>query len=238
MGRDVLIEPMTENLILWRCLHSGPLSPGTIEKWPSDSSIDFERYRARNVPILEKLTRTYGACAIMARAGDSVVGQLRFYPMAVWDMKNSGEMCLLQDFPYGPAEDFAGTDFPPLEQIADKTLAIHCLMTGSSQQEKNPFQRKGVGTRMVRFLIQWAKANGWQHVTVDAFEDIPIIYEITGSAGISFWQKLGFRIADRHPHPYLKERNEFVETLEEQAESIGIDPDRAKDRIVMRLDLI
>lgn len=238
MGEDVLIELMTEEFILWRCLHFGPLSRESMDRCPADSQLDWERYRARNIPILEKLTRTYGACAILARAGDSVAGQLRFYPKVIWDMESAGEMCLLQDSPYGPAEDFAGKDFPSLEQIADKTLAIHCLMTGSSQQEKNPFQRKGIGTRMVRFLIQWAKVNGWQHITVDAFEDIPIIYEITGSAGIAFWQKLGFRIADRHPHPYLQERNEFVETLEEQAESIGIDPERAKDRIVMRLDLI
>ena len=238
MGEDVVIELMTEKLILWRCLHAGPLSTENIDRWPADSPIDFERYRARNIPILEKLTQTYGACAILAHAGESVVGQLRFYPRAIWDMESAGEMCLLQDFPYGPADDFAGTDFPRLDQIADKTLAIHCLMTGSSQQEENPFQRKGIGTRMTRFLIQWAKDKGWEHIAVDAFEDIPMIYEITGSAGIIFWQKLGFHIADRHPHPYLQERNEFVETLEEQAKSIGIDPERAKDRVVMRFDLI
>ena len=90
---------------------------------------------------------------------------------------------------------------------------------------------------MVRFLVQWAKENGWERIEVDAFEDIPIIYEITGSAGHTFWEKLGFRIVDRHPHPYLQERNEFVLKLEEQAESIGISPERAKDRLVMQLDL-
>ncbi len=237
MGEDILIEPMSEQFILWRCLHFGPLSRENIDRYPTDSPIGFERYRARNIPVLEKLTQTYGACAILARAGGSVVGQLRFYPKAIWNMDSAGELCLLQDFPYGSAEDFAGTDFPPLEQIADKTLTIHCLMTGSSQQDKNPFQRKGIGTRMVRFLIQWAKVKSWEHVTADAFEDIPIIYEITGSAGISFWQKLGFRVVDRHPHPYLQERSDFVVKLEEQAKSVGIDPERAKDRIVMGLDL-
>jgi ribosomal protein S18 acetylase RimI-like enzyme len=111
-------------------------------------------------------------------------------------------------------------------------------MAGSSQQKENPFQRKGIGTRMVRSLIQWAKANGWEFIEVDAFEDIPIIYEITGSAGITFWRKLGFRLIDRHPHPLLQERDEFVETLEEQAKSLGISPDRARDRLIMHLDLI
>jgi hypothetical protein len=152
-------------------------------------------------------------------------------------MSDAGEMCLQQDYPNGPADDFAETEFPPLEKIEDKTLAIHCLMTGSPQKEENPFQRKGIGTRIVRSLIEWAMTKGWEHIEVDAFEDIPMIYEMTGSAGINFWKKLGFRIVDRHPHPYLQDRSEFVVRLEEQAKSIGISPERAKDRLVMRIDL-
>lgn len=237
MGEDIAIEPMTEKFILWRCLHSGPLSSRTIDRWPSDGQIDWERYRKRNIPLLVKLTRTYGACAILARINDRIVGQLRFYPRVIWDKSSAGEMCFQQDYPNGPADDFADTEFPPIEHIEDRTLAVHCLMTGSPQQDENPFQRKGIGTRMVRSLIQWAKANGWEHIEVDAFEDIPMIYEMTGSAGLTFWQKLGFRIVDRHPHPHLQERNEFVAKLEEQAKFIGISPERAKDRLVMRLDL-
>jgi GNAT superfamily N-acetyltransferase len=236
MGEEILIEPMTEKFILWRCLHYGPLSSGNIDQWPADSEIEWKRYRKRNIPLLLKLTRTYGACAVLAKAGEKIVGQLRFYPHVVWDMESAGEMCLLMEFPNGPADDFADAEFPPLEQIEDKSLAVHCLMTGSSLQEDNPFQRKGIGTRMVKFLIQWASDNGWENIEADAFEDIPIIYEITGSAGITFWQKLGFHVADRHPHPYLQERNEFVETLEKQAAAMGISPECAKDRIVMRLD--
>lgn len=237
MGEEVLIEAMTEKFILWRCLHFGPLSCQTIDRWPADSQIDFERYRMRNIPLLAKLTKIYGTCAILARVEDRVVGQLRFYPRIVWNMEAAGEMCLQQDSPYGPADDFADTEFPLLEKIEDKTLAVHCLMTGSSQQEDNPFQRRGIGSRMARFLIQWAISKGWEHIEADAFEDLPIIYEITGSTGVSFWQKLGFRVADRHPHPYLQERNEFVETLENQAVARGISPEKARDRIVMRLDL-
>ena len=237
MGEEILIEPMTEKLILWRCLHHGPLSLRAIDKWPSDSQIDWEKYRTRNIPLLVKLTRTYGACAILASINDNIVGQLRFYPRIIWNMESAGEMCLQQDYPNGPVNDFAETEFPPLEEIENKTLAVHCLMTGSPQQKKNPFQRKGIGTRMVRSLIQWAKTNGWEHIEVDAFEDIPLIYEMTGSAGHIFWQKLGFQIADRHPHPHLQESNDFVVKLEEQAKSIGISSERAKDRLVMRLDI-
>ncbi|MHC4400677.1 MAG: hypothetical protein ACYTG0_13460, partial [Planctomycetota bacterium] len=83
MVEDVVIEPMTEDLILWRCLHTGPLSCDTIDRWPSDGQTSWQRYRKRNKPLLEKLTRAYGACAIVAREDDQIVGQLRFYPKAV-----------------------------------------------------------------------------------------------------------------------------------------------------------
>jgi hypothetical protein len=237
MDENIIIEPMTEEFILWRCLHYGPLSIRNIDKWPPDSPIAWERYHTRNVPLLAKLTRIYGACAILACVDKQIVGQLRFYPKFVSNMEGAGGLCLLQNFPNGPADDFADRDFPPLPHLEDKTLAIHCLMTGSPLQKENPYQRKGLGTRMVEALIRWAGTNGWNSIEVDAFEDLPIIYEITGSAGVTFWKKLGFSLADRHPHPLLQERDEFVGTLEEQAKSHGIPPDKARDRIVMRFDL-
>jgi hypothetical protein len=46
-----------------------------------------------------------------------------------------------------------------------------------------------------------------------------------------------FAVADRHPHPGLQERDPFVVTVEAQAESLGIPPERAKDRFIMRLTL-
>jgi len=237
MDEDIVIEPMTEEFILWRCLHYGPLSCLTIDQWPSEGPIDWERCRKRNMPLLKKLTRAYGSCAILARAGDRVVGQLRFYPRAVWNMEKAGELCLQQDYPNGPTEDLVDADFPSLARLGDKTLAVHCFMTGSPQQKENPFQRKGIATGMVKFLIQWAGSKGWERIEVDAFEDLPLVYEITGSAGYPFWQRLGFRIVDRHPHPYLQDRSEFVETLEEQAGSVGIPPESARDRLIMRFDL-
>ena len=240
MIEDVVVEPMTEGFVLWRCLHSGPLSCRSVDQWSSGCKMPWKRYRARNLPLLMKITRTYGTCAILARDGDAIVGQLRFYPKAICSLEDAGGLCLQQDHPTGPAEDSADCDFPIPAQIEDKTLVVHCLMTGSPQQKANPYQRKGIGTRMVRALIQWAKANDWERIEVDSFEDIPIIYEMTGSAGHTFWEKLGFHLADRHPHPDLQDRSEFAEfvtTLEEQSKAIGISSERARDRLVMHLDL-
>jgi len=157
---DVAIEPMTDALLLWRCLHHGPVSRDTIDQWPSTGEVPWERCRTRNLPLLAKLTRTYGACAIVARDGEQIVGCLRFYPKVVCGMADAGGLCLQQDPPAGPGDNFADQDFPPLSQIEDKTIVVHCMMTGSAQREENPYQRRGLGSRMVRALIEWARANG------------------------------------------------------------------------------
>jgi len=241
MIEGIVIEPMTEEFILWRCLHGGPLSCKTIDRWSAlADNMPWERYRKRNLPLLEKLTRTYGACAILARDGDEIVGQLRFYPKVLYGVKGSGYLCLQQDPPEGPPDDFADRDFPPLAQLEDKTLLIHCMMTGSPLRKENPYQRLGIGSEMVATLIEWAGTNGWEHIEAESLEDLPIVYEITGGAGHSFWEKKGFHLVDRHPHPELQDRSrysEFIHTLEEQAKTAGIPPERVTDRLMMRLDL-
>ena len=240
MIKDVVVEPMTEQFIVWRCLHEGPLACDTIDQWTNGNALPLERYRERNIPLLVKLTRTYGSCAIIARDVDQVVGCLRFYPKAVCKMKDAGGLCLQQDPPGGPLEDFAENDFPEPAQIEDKTLVVHCLMMGSPLQKENPYQRKGIGTRMVRALIEWAKVNGWEVIEADSFEELPIIYDSTGSAGHIFWEKLGFSLVDRQIHPELRNADdfsEFVTMLENQAKAVGLPPETARDRLLMRLDL-
>ncbi len=240
MIEDVVVEPMGSDCVLWCCLHGGPLTLHTDDQWPSAGETEWERYRERNLSLLRKIARTYGTCAILARDGNQIVGQLRFYPKVICDLKGAGGLCLLQDHPAGPVEGFASNDFPNPAEIEDRTLVIHCMMTGSPNQKENPYQRKGIGSRMVRALIRWATTNGWERIEADSFEDLPIIYQITGSAGHTFWEKLGFRVVDRHPHPELQDRGgfpEFITKLEDEAKAVGIPPRRARDRIVMRLGL-
>ncbi len=101
-------------------------------------------------------------------------------------------MCLQQDYPGGPLDDFSARNFLPRRELIDQTIKVHCLMTGSPQREDNPYQRKGIGTRLVQKLVEWARENGWKAIEAEAFEDLPIVYAITGSAGRTFWEKLGF----------------------------------------------
>ncbi len=107
MTERIVVEPMTEAFIAWRCLHFGPLALETIDRWPAESALPLARYRERNRPLLLKLTKTYGSCAIVARDGDRIVGHLRFYPKEVCDMAGAGGLCLQQDAPAGPSDHFA-----------------------------------------------------------------------------------------------------------------------------------
>jgi GNAT superfamily N-acetyltransferase len=234
-AREILIRPMGEDFILWRCLHHGALSPDTIEQCPN-APPEWPVHRAINVPLLTKLVRTYGTCAILAWDGDAVVGSLRFYPKAVCEMSGGDGMCMQQPFPAGPSETLVDRDFPPLEQIKDKTLSVHCLMAGSRAMGE-AYHRKGFGGRMVEALIQWATSRGWRAIEATALADLPLVYDITGQAGPSFWEKHGFRTVKTEIEPLLQGEHEFVATLRQQAAERGLDPDSVANKYVMRLEL-
>jgi len=235
VAREILIRPMTEDFVLWRCLHHGALSPDTIEQCP-DPPPEWPAHRAVNVPLLKKLIRTYGTCAILAWEGDEVVGSLRFYPKVVCDLSDAEGMCLQQPFPAGPNDTLAGLDFPPLEQIEDKTLSVHCLMAGS-HGAGGAFHRKGLGGRMVQALIRWATEHGWQAIEATSLADVDLVYDVTGQAGPSFWEKHGFRVVKVEVEPLLQGEHEFAVTLRQQATERGLDPDSVANKHTMRLEL-
>jgi ribosomal protein S18 acetylase RimI-like enzyme len=124
---------------------------------------------------------------------------------------------------------------PCLNAIADKTLVVHCLMTGTPFLSANPYQRRGIGTDLARELIAWAEPHGWRAIEARAYHDIDVLYANTGQAGLRFWQRLGFQLAITHTeHPF---RGEFLETMRRQAQEAGLDPDRITDRFTMRLEV-
>jgi hypothetical protein len=239
---DVEIGMMSADALFWRCLHGGPLTPQTLDHPEPHPRVPWERLRPRNLAFLARMTERYGACAVLARDGDRVVGQLRFYPKAVFEMAASPDgpgLCLQQTAPNGPAEDFADRAFPPLEEMADRTLRVHCIMTGSPGQKENPYQRKGVGSRLVRALADWARERGWAALEVRTYADLPCLYAVTGAAGRTFWEKLGFRVVETGVESaFVEDGNEgFVRAVLKEAAALGMDADEATAKYTMRLDL-
>jgi hypothetical protein len=229
------IKPMTEDFIAWRCLHGGPFSKESIEKSPPKFHTDFKKLRAINIPLLEKLIKTYGTCAILAKDDDLVVGTLRFYPKILFSDGSISGFCLQQEPPHGPSESSMAKELPPLEDIQNKTLKVHCMMTGSSKQKENPYRRKGIGTRMARELIRWAREKGWESIEATAYEEVEIMYTSFGAAGRSFWEKLGFDLVKTEIEHEL--RGKFLETMQDQVVAMGLAAKDAQNKYTMRIDL-
>ena len=238
----VEIKPMDEKFILWRCLHGGPLSKQTIEQFPKEQADNWKKHRAINIPVLEKLIKTYGACAMVASDGDEIVGVLRFYPKALRGMKKAGDMCLQQFHPAGPAEDFGDETLPSFDEIEDKTLEVCCVMTsrpyageeemkifgGHCLSKINTAARRGIGLKLAKALVTWAREHGWKRIKVTTHPDLDIFYGITGSAGRSFWKKAGFEVVNMRPMAKELWPDENARALiDSQAKAAGISNEQA-----------
>jgi hypothetical protein len=235
-GDRLTVEPMGSDFILWRCLHGGPLSPETIETPAPHPGIDWPSIRARNIPLLRKLVEAYGSCAIVARDGENVMASLRFYPKALCEFGPGGAaFCLQQPYPAGPKDGRAAGPFPSLDALPDRTLFVHCLLVVAPPEEPGLFRRKGLATRMALELVRWAREKGWEAIEAHAYEEIPMLYAISGVAGRRFWEKAGFRVARKDTEPAMT--GEILEAVRRDAAAAGIPPERAADRYLMRREI-
>lgn len=155
MSPELRIAPMDEHLLLWRCLHSGPLGAVEIDRPAPHKGIDWPAFRARNLPLLQRLTAVYGACAMLAWAGSRVVGTLRFYPRAIM---MGPAFCLQQEAPNGPLPELMARPMPPLAELGDRTLVVHCLMLARDVPDAS--RHRGLGTALAQALIDWAQPRG------------------------------------------------------------------------------
>jgi len=231
---DIIVEPMRQGFLVWRCLHDGPVSRRTIDSPPFNPEVDWPFVRARNIPLLEKLTQAYGSCAIVARDGDDVVGTLRFYPKALCSVGEGAGFCLQQRHPAGPKDDLAAGGFPPLEELADKALFVHCLMITAPHSDPSRYRRKGLATRLGLELIRWVKDRGWSAIEASAYEELPMLYAISGATGRRFWERMGFRLVLKDTEPAID--GEFLDQLRRDAVSAGLPPENVTNRYRMRLD--
>jgi len=230
------IEPMREEFILWRCLHGGPLSAKNMDNPAPHPEINWPLIRARNIPLLKKVVQTYGSCAIVAREGGETIATLRFYPKALWEFGDGGAaFCLQQRYPAGPSDDLVEREFPRMQELPDKTLFVHCLLIVLPKDDPGRYRRKGLATRLGRELIRWAKKQGWQAIEATAYEEIPMLYAISGVAGRRFWEKLGFGVVNADTEPGMT--GELLEAIRKDAVAAGIPAEKAANRYRMRLEL-
>jgi GNAT superfamily N-acetyltransferase len=222
---SLVLEPMDGSFLLWRCLHDGPVTRKNLDVPPGESRLPF---RNTAVPLLKELTELYGSAAILAWEGEEVVGLMRFVPRVVSQMEGGGGFCLLMPHPAGPREDFPGGSLPPKQTLGDRTLVVTCMQLLPDRQ------RKGVGRAMVERLKYWAREEEWEAIEATAYQDLPLVYEVTGNAGRSWWESLGFKVTESLEEEAMKEYDDFVRTLEDQAREEGMDPEDVTRKFIMR----
>lgn len=207
------IKPMDESYILVTCLHHGPVDPTSSAPAGDDAVIEHPSHpwsdetirelAARHAMIshgvggehqrefMREMIQRYGTCAILAWDQHKVVGLIRFYPMRVARL-----IAATHTHGFSPVLDCTAACEP---QDDEGTLWVQCVMTCfpyvDSDGAKKAGARRGLGLRLARELVCWAKANGWERVVKVAHCDLDWFYGIQGGGGKAFWRKAGFEVA-------------------------------------------
>ena len=206
------IKPMDESYILVDCLHHGPVDPSSSPRrveneWQDAPDLPPHPWSDETIAQLAKeykgishgwagdpgrefmreMILRYGTCAILVWEGQKGIGHLRVYPMSV--------SRLLKQTDPSPVLD--STLACKLEED-EGTLWVQCVMTcppyEDSEGATQAGARKGIGLKLVRALIPWAKEQGWKRIVKVAHCDLDWFYGIQGGGGKGFWEKAGFKI--------------------------------------------
>ena len=133
--------------------------------------------------------KAYGASAITAWQDKTLVGFLPFMPV------NCGmpEMIFCVVGGEGgeqPSLDRINSSEPiPFEQLTPKVLKVQCA---SVAWNRNMY-RKGIGSAMAQYLVDWARENGWERIQGWAFESPEIDDSYRWLPSVQFWEKAGFQ---------------------------------------------
>ena len=154
--------------------------------------------------FMREMIRRYGTCALLAWEEGKVVGFIRFYAMEIARMVDERRA--------GRAEPILDPTLACEPQDDAATLWVHCVMTSrpytGTTVEVGPTSggdaifrtaeqagaRKGIGLRLARALIPWAREHGWKRVIKVAPCDLDFFYGIWGGGGKAFWEKVGFKV--------------------------------------------
>ncbi len=157
-SKTVVIRPMDETYIIDACAHDRA------------KGISYPAFQRFHRDLMER----YGNSAILAWCDNKAVGFVNFYPMNV---VSPAALC-----PGVEAELEAKYDLAVWPKTPSKELGVGCVNISEG------FHRRGIGTALVRMLIDWAKEHGYTSIVADANE------KSWWKPCKPFWEKLGFHV--------------------------------------------
>jgi GNAT superfamily N-acetyltransferase len=192
------IVPMDKTFILYRCLHAGLLSSSNIEQKSMNlPGLPREQTR-RNEEFLRRLIAAYGTCAMLAMEGEYVVGYIRFYPKAIYDLAGREHICC-QEPQFWPTAEIVDMKMPRFEDLADQTLQISCWFIHGD------YRNRGLSHLLLQGLIEWAQERSWASVCASATFNDHWIASQACTLMLRTYEKHGFHAISKKPAPELKD---------------------------------
>ena len=85
--------------------------------------------------------------------------------------------------------DINSAEPTPFRELSPKVLKVQC----ASVAWNPPLYRKGLGTAMLYYLVDWARENGWERIEGWAFENPSVDDAYVWIPSVQFWEKAGAR---------------------------------------------
>ena len=155
------IIPVTNDNLLFHCIHNGPLELDKVSEEIAPDNPEVHDQFERNRTFLSRLVDLYGACGMLLIDKDTIVGHVRFYPRAVTEMY---EFCC-QVPEYAITDKMIEAELPVLDKPEDRHLKINCFLIDKA------YRGKGLTKQLITAIIDWASEHGWSTVSALATHD-------------------------------------------------------------------
>lgn len=170
-----------------RCLHGlQPFDPRFCLPESGCPSINYSQHNNREtLEQLYQLTiNKYGRCGFVAWDNDKIIAYHNFFPLEIAQKIR-----------------FYGYGFDSYQP--DSTLIHNCLTI-----VKGAYLRKGIGSRLVKTSLDWARINDWKRFEVHfVLPDSEKGWQSDQKSCLTFWERFGFRVfkeynADKETEKY------------------------------------
>ncbi|MEI7832188.1 MAG: hypothetical protein WCJ56_03185 [bacterium] len=225
---------MDTSYILPTCLHSGAL--------PISTCLDARAYveSISDIPpgtvarTLRDIAARYGACGVLALEDDLIVGKIRAYPQALFDLV--ADPCVQQEQTIKPVLALNLDELPTRE--ARPVLRLYCMQVAGG------YSGRGIAGGMLDALIAWAKTSGWREIHASAGRAIPPLLNWSGSFSYEALARRGFTITSSAVSPACRDgvvsqrAGYHGEAVQQQWQAYThLSDDDAAQGFEMRLDL-
>ena len=172
------VKEMTDGYIFDRCPLQKPLNPLDL---PEDTYSGYgERAKGVRRKFFQEVKNRYGNCVLFAWDDNEIVGFLIFLPKAVARK--------------------IGLKTSPNDSLLHQTLQYVCMQLVST------YRKKGVGTKMVKSLITWAKNNGWKRIEAHNMRRGDRDEDWRWGWALPKWKSMGFNTVEQYEIDFLNRK--------------------------------